>query len=65
MDCRHEHLRTVGSRLFCKDCGKELPLEILTAKETPKKAENQPEKTAPVEKTDKPTSRKARQKKAV
>ena len=65
MDCRHEKLRTVGDRLFCKDCGKELPLEILTAKETPKKAENQPEKAAPVEKTDKPTSRKGRPKKAV
>ena len=63
--CEHERLRTVGDRLFCKDCGKELPLEILTAKETPKKAENQPEKAAPVEKTDKPTSRKGRPKKAV
>lgn len=65
MDCRHEKLRTVGDRLFCKDCGKELSLEILTAKETPKKAENQPEKAVPVEKTDKPTSRKGRPKKSV
>ena len=63
--CEHERLRTVGDRLFCKDCGKELPLEILTAKETPKKVENQPEKADLVEKTDKPTSRKGRPKKAV
>lgn len=46
MDCKHEHLRTVGDRLFCKDCEKELPLEYLangtkqavkTDKATPKK----------------------------
>lgn len=29
MNCVHEHLRTVGDRLFCKDCGEELPLEYL------------------------------------
>ena len=65
MDCRHEKLRTVGDQLFCKDCGKELPLEILTAKKTPVKAENQSEKAALVKKTDKPTSKKGRPKKAV
>ena len=30
MSCKHEHLRTVGDRLFCKDCGDELPIEFLT-----------------------------------
>ena len=30
MSCKHEHLRTVGDRLFCKDCGEELPIEFLT-----------------------------------
>lgn len=30
MACNHERLRTVGDRLFCKDCGEELPLEYLT-----------------------------------
>ena len=63
--CNHDRLRTVGDRLFCKDCGKELPLDVLKAKETPKKVENQPEKADLVEKTDKPTSRKGRPKKAV
>lgn len=29
MGCKHEVLRTVGDRLFCKDCGEELPLEFL------------------------------------
>ena len=27
--CEHKNLRTVGDRLFCKDCKKELPLEFL------------------------------------
>lgn len=43
MSCKHEHLRTVGDRLFCKDCGEELPIEFLTggkpAKEAPAEAE--------------------------
>lgn len=28
--CEHKNLRTVGDRLFCKDCKEELPLEFLT-----------------------------------
>ena len=51
MGCEHEHLRTVGDRLFCKDCGKELPIEFLTqgepVQEKPKKA---PAKKAPAKK---------------
>ena len=35
MSCKHEHLRTVGDRLFCKDCAEELPIEFLTG-EKPK-----------------------------
>lgn len=31
MGCKHEHLRTVGDRLYCKDCKAELPIEFLTA----------------------------------
>ena len=27
--CEHKNLRTVGDRLFCKDCKTELPLEFL------------------------------------
>ena len=27
--CEHKNLRTVGYRLFCKDCKQELPLEFL------------------------------------
>ena len=34
--CKHEHLRTVNDRLFCTDCGIELPMEFLTAKDEPK-----------------------------
>ena len=33
MGCKHEHLRTVGDRLFCKDCKAELPIEFLTGGE--------------------------------
>ena len=59
MDCKHERLRTVGDRLFCKDCGKELPMEYLV------NGTKQAEKPAPEAKTDKPTSRKRTAKKAV
>lgn len=30
MECKHERLKTVNNRLFCMDCGAELPLEVLT-----------------------------------
>ena len=43
MDCKHEHLRTVGHRLFCKDCKAELPIEFLTGG----KPEEPEEETAP------------------
>ena len=29
MACEHKNLRTVGDRLFCKDCKEELPIEFL------------------------------------
>lgn len=28
--CEHKNLKTVGHRLFCMDCGVELPIEFLT-----------------------------------
>lgn len=34
--CEHKNLKTVGHRLFCKDCGQELPIEFLTKKPTKK-----------------------------
>ena len=32
MDCKHENkfLKTVNNRLFCTNCGAELPVELLT-----------------------------------
>ena len=30
--CEHEELRTVGNRVFCKQCGAELPIEFLISK---------------------------------
>ena len=33
--CSHKILRTVGDRLFCKECGEELPLEFLTRNQKP------------------------------
>ena len=33
--CEHKNLRTVGHRLFCKDCKAELPIEFLTKDEKP------------------------------
>ena len=56
MECTHERLRTVGDRLFCMDCEKELPLEFLTAGQNGK-----PDEEA---KTEKPVPRKRTAKKA-
>lgn len=58
--CNHEHLRTVGDRLFCKDCQEELPIEFLTAGTT----QNQPESPAVGQAAVKPTAKKTRAKKA-
>ena len=35
--CNHKNLKTVNSRLFCIDCGAELPLKFLTKKKEPPK----------------------------
>ena len=56
--CNHENLRAVNDRLFCKDCGKELPLEFLTGPQ--KQAADKPEAV----KTDKPAPKKRTAKKA-
>lgn len=61
MDCKHERLRTVGHRVFCCECGQELDLEFLMAKNG-KNSANNPAKES---KTDKPTTRKRAAKKAV
>lgn len=43
--CEHKRLRTVGHRLFCMDCGAELPIEFLTQpKEKPVKRNPKPRK---------------------
>ena len=52
--CEHEHLRTVGHRLFCKDCGTELPIEFLTARKPVKTASE----AAPAAKVNKSRGRK-------
>lgn len=40
--CEHKRLKTVNNRLFCMDCGAELPLEFLTApKAKPEKPKKQ------------------------
>lgn len=50
--CDHKNLMTVGNKLYCRDCGSELPLEFLTGGR--KQCKEQPEE----KKTDKPTTRK-------
>ena len=35
--CDHKNLKTVNCRLFCMDCGVELPIEFLTKKPEKKK----------------------------
>ena len=59
--CEHKNLKTIGDRLFCKDCGQELPIELLYALNKPAKAQ----KPAEEAKTDKTPGRKRTSKKAV
>lgn len=42
--CDHERLRTVGDRVFCCVCGKELPLDFLMNQGKPDEPEQEPEK---------------------
>ena len=53
--CDHKRLRTVGDRVFCCSCGKELDIAFLIGKNKP---ENQPDD----EKQTKSTSRRTRAK---
>lgn len=59
--CEHGRLRTVGDRVFCCECGKELDLEFLAAKN----GKNNAEKPAEEVKTGKATPKKRTAKKAV
>ena len=49
--CEHKNLRTVGDRLFCKDCKTELPLEFLYKgqEEAPAEPEEVIQEEAPAE----------------
>lgn len=58
MICKHEHLRAVGDRLFCKDCGEELPLDFLV------NGSKTAEKPSPAKKPDKAPAKKRAAKKA-
>ena len=64
MSCVHERLRTVGDRVFCCECGEELPLEFLEAKGKPVKAENSANKASEEPKPTKTPGRKRTAKKA-
>lgn len=51
--CEHKNLKTVGHRLFCMDCGAELPIEFLTRqpeekKQKPVKRNPKPRKKEPI-----------------
>ena len=57
--CDHKRLRTVGDRVFCCECGEELPLEYLINGKKPA------EKPAPEGKPDKAPAKKRAAKKSV
>ena len=67
--CDHERLRTVGNRVFCCECGDELPLEFLLnngkPKEAPVQAVEQAENAVQEQEQEKPRPRKRTAKKAV
>lgn len=52
--CNHERLRSVGDRIFCKDCGQEVGIDFLMAQNVTepveKPREEVPEKKAPARK---------------
>ena len=52
MGCEHEHLRTVGDRLFCKDCNAELPIEFLTGEKPGKPVAEETAPETPVVETE-------------
>lgn len=56
--CDHDRLRTVGDRVFCCECGKELDIAFLEGKNS---AKNPSDNTG----TDKAQVKKTRTKKAV
>ena len=56
--CDHDRLRTVGDRVFCCECGKELDIAFLEGKNSVK---NQSDNTG----TEKAPAKKTRTKKAV
>ena len=56
--CEHERLRTVGDRVFCCECGKELDIAFLEGKNSVK---NPPDDTG----ANKAQAKKTRAKKAV
>ena len=42
--CNHKTLKTVNNRLFCLDCGAELPLEFLTGEKKKEPTKKRPAK---------------------
>ena len=56
--CEHNRLRTVGDRVFCADCGKELDKSFLDGKNSAKNLSDDPG-------TNKAPAKKTRAKKAV
>lgn len=38
MDCKHEHIMSKNCKLYCMDCGAELPEDYLRPKEEKKPA---------------------------
>lgn len=62
MSCNHEKFRTVGDRLFCLDCGEELPIEMLTGGR--KQGKNPPADDPADKPATKATARKKAAKKA-
>ena len=56
--CEHDRLRTVGDRVFCCECGKELDIAFLEGKNS---AKNPPDNTG----KDIAQTKKTRTKKAV
>ena len=46
MTCKHERLKTVNHRVFCVECGEELPMEFLMIGKSEEKEEPKPKTTA-------------------
>ena len=59
MECKHERIKSVNCKLFCMDCGAEMPTEALL---NPQAGKNPTTEAKPAEPTKTPVKRNSKRK---